>query len=291
MVAFAERGSASSEGPIEAIAAADGFAVGRGLRFVRSSTAMPLLGDSQGVTLRDAIARVRGDLERLLGTLPRAQADLFEPEAQILDELVPRLLARDEEGQSREDAVVAETSCGCTDLVVDLRLRLLHALESSSGTDLHAMAARQDTDLVLLTDLVTPTLVASLPSQVTAIIAGVDGELHTRRDIGPNSHAAILAKGRGLPIVYLRSELLASMPDRAWVIVEAREGRASVCVDPNEHVLETAQRRLRRIERERLDDMSSCGTLAHLGVEVRVNVASPNDNIPDAADGVGLVRT
>jgi phosphoenolpyruvate-protein kinase (PTS system EI component) len=276
---------------LAALAAADGFAVGRSLRFARRDAAVPPLGSSEGLTLRDAIAQVRGELQQLLCVLPPAEAELFEPEARILDEIAPRLLARDREGQSREDAVVAETSCGCTDLVIDLRVRLVHALEGSSGTDLHAFAAGHEADLVLMTDVATPAVVASLPRQVVAVIAALDGPARARRDVGRTSHAAILARGRGLPLVYVTSDLLASIPNGAWVVVDAGGTDASVCVDPGETLLAAAQDRRASSQREHLRNDAVCEPLDHLGVELRVNVASPHDEIPGGADGVGLVRT
>lgn len=276
---------------LAALAAADGFAVGRSLRFAQRDPSVPPLGSSERLTLRDAIAQVRRELQQLLCVLPPAEAELFEPEARILDEIAPRLLARDPEGQSREDAVVAETSCGCTDLVIDLRLRLLHALEGSSGMDLRAAAAGYGADLVLVTDVATPAVVASLPKEVVAVIAALDGPARARRDVGRTSHAAILAKGRGLPLVYVTSDLLASIPNGSWVVVDAGETDAFVRVDPSETSIAAAQDRWESSRREHLRNDVGCEPLGHLGVELRVNVASPHDEIPGGADGVGLVRT
>jgi phosphoenolpyruvate-protein kinase (PTS system EI component) len=276
---------------LAALAAADGFAVGRSLRSGRRDAAPSRPGSFQQLTLREAVARVRCDLQQLLSALSSAEAELFIPEVRILDEIAPRLLARDSAGRSREDLVVAETSCGCTDLVIDLRVRLLHALEGSSGVDLNALAALHDADLVLVTDSVTPTMVASLPEQIVAVLAGVDASTGARRDVGRTSHAAILARGRGLPLVYVTPDLLASIPDGAWLVVEATEAAASVCVEPSAPRLAAARRRLRSRERQRTRDDMDREPLAHLGVELRVNVASSRDEIPAGADGVGLVRT
>lgn len=84
---------------------------------------------SARASLREAIDRVRGDLQRLSRVLSRQDAGLLEPEARILEEIAKRLLLRDESEEPR-DSVMAETGCGCTNLILDLRMRLLHALTS-----------------------------------------------------------------------------------------------------------------------------------------------------------------
>lgn len=269
-----------------ALTAVDGLAVGRSVRLAQGKAA------TRGTatrSLRDAIVKVRGELRELLHALPPAEAELFEPEARILEEVAPRLLARDREGQPRQDAVVAETSCGCTDLVIDLRERLLNALEGSAGVDLGAIADASDADLVVVTDMATPAIVASLPRRVVAVIVALDGPTQGRRDVGRASHAAILARARGLPLVYLTPDALASVPNGSWVIVDASDTDASVCFDPDDASLAAASRRLESSGRLRED--AACEPLDHLGVELRVNVASPHDEIAADADGIGLVRT
>lgn len=273
---------------IAAQSAAEGFAVGRILRLDGRRGGTSVAGSRQ-VPLRDAIERVRADLGRLAGNLPRAEAELFEPEARILEEVASRLLAR-EAGVDLRDAIIAETSCGCTDLVLDLRMRLLHALEGSSGADLSAAVAQYGRELVVVIDLVTPTIVASLPREVVAVI-GVLQSAGPRRDAGRNSHAAILARSRGLPMAYVTADSLGSVPNGSWIVVEAGGEHASLHLEPDEASLAEARERQLRDAMERLRNDVGPDPLAHLGVEMRVNVASPQDDIPAAADGVGLVRT
>ncbi len=186
------------------------------------------------VSLRDAIQEVRTDLRQLPRTLARAEAELFAPEARILEEIASRLLAREEAGAER-DAVVAHTSCGCTDLVLDLRLRLLRALDGSPWTDLAAIATRGGDARVLVTDLVTPTLVVSLPREVVAVVGAIDESSRSRRCIGRNSHAAILARRRGLPLAYVSADALGSIARGSWVVVEVGEAGASVHVSRPRH--------------------------------------------------------
>lgn len=275
---------------LEAHAAADGYAVGRSLRYPRAQRRATSRANARGLALAEAVAQVRRDLERLLGALPSEEAQLFEPEAYILDEIEPRLLAREAEGEPLEDAIIAETSCGCTDLVIDVRMRLLSVLERSPE-EVPALTARDSDDLVLVTDFVTPSLVASLPSHVRGVISGVEGPSTPRRDVGRTSHAAILARGRGLPIAYVSTEEVASIADTAWLVIEAHEEAARVWVEPDAEFLAEARRRRDESEQARLLKDASRPSLDHLGVELRVNVASPADAIPASADGIGLVRT
>ena len=69
-----------------ALAATEGFAIGRSLRFPRGDPAASR-GNAGALTLRDAVAHVRRDLEELLAALPSAEAELFEPERHILGEI------------------------------------------------------------------------------------------------------------------------------------------------------------------------------------------------------------
>lgn len=144
---------------------------------------------------------------------------------------------------------------------------------------------------MVLADLVTPSMVASLPRKVLAVVGTLDGPASARRDVGRTSHAAILARGRGIPVAFVTSAVLASIPDGSWVIVEASEARASVWVEPDEVALAAARQRQRGLAIERLENRGGGQQLAHLGIALCVNVASPHDDIPDAARGVGLVRT
>ncbi len=268
----------------------EGFAIGRSLRFARPNAGGPALGDRRGISLREAVACVRGDLERLLSALPSHEAQLFEPEAYILDDLEPRLLARDALDQDREQAVIAETNCGCTDLVIDVRMRLLRALQGSPG-EVHFQAPHHDDDLVLTTDFVTPSLVAALPRQVRGLIASLDGPGGTTRNVGRSSHAAILARGRGLPIAYVSHPDAARIADSSWLVIEANEDAARVWVEPDEDFLTAARRRQEANARARREAEARHTSLQHLGVELRVNVASQHDDLPVSAAGVGLVRT
>lgn len=273
---------------VPAIPAAEGVAVGRAMRIHRRERERLSRRPGEERALRDAVLRVRRDLEQLVSALPPEEAELFEPELHILDEITPGLLSREAQGQAHEEAIFAETSCGCTDLVIDLRERLLGAVEGSPEVGVRAPPTHHEADLVLLTGVVTPSLVAFLPKQVVAVVAAMDPTKGVRRDVGRGSHAAILARGRGVPIAYAASDAWASIPDSAWLVVEVSENDARIRVEPGDDFVEEVQRRVEAEARERVAEREP---LEHLGIALRVNVASAHDDIPAAADGIGLVRT
>jgi phosphoenolpyruvate-protein kinase (PTS system EI component) len=278
--------STASRRVLTGTSAAEGFGVGRALRLGRNGAASDATARR---SLIEAIVQVRRDLAELLVSLPAAEAELFAPEAHILDEIEPQLLERERGGDSPEEIIFASTNCGCTDLVIDLRERLLGALQGAHGESAHGAVGHHGGDLVLLADSVTPSLVAFLPRQVVALVAAVDGPMTARRDVGPSSHAALLARGRGLPIAYVTGADFSSLAAGAWVIVDATEPAASLIVDPSQRELEAAQGRMETAVNER--QRGTCVPLEHLGIALRVNVGSGHDEIPTCADGVGLVRT
>ena len=278
--------STASRRVLTGTSAAEGFGVGRALKLGRNGAASDATARR---SLMETIAQVRRDLAELLVSLPAAEAELFAPEAHILDEIEPSLLERERAGDSPEEIIFASTDCGCTDLVIDLRERLLGALQGAHGASAHGAIGHQSSDLVLLADSVTPSLVAFLPRQVVAVVAAVDGPMTGRRDVGPSSHAALLARGRGMPIAYVTSADFASLDGGTWVIVDATEPAARFTVEPSQSELEAAQDRMKAAVGERQG--GACVPLEHLGIALRVNVGSAHDEIPACADGVGLVRT
>jgi phosphoenolpyruvate-protein phosphotransferase (PTS system enzyme I) len=134
-----------------------------------------------------------------------------------------------------------------------------------------------------------------LPSQVVALgdidVAGIVTQKGSQ-----TSHAAIIARSRGIPAVSGISGILRQVKTGAEVIVDGRDG--SVIINPNEETL----RAFRKVEREFVDlkdhlaenrDLpakTSDGVMLHLQGNVN-NVADVKAAEAMGATGVGLYRT
>ncbi len=134
-----------------------------------------------------------------------------------------------------------------------------------------------------------------LPSQVVALgdidVAGIVTQKGSQ-----TSHAAIIARSRGIPAVSGISGILRQVKTGAQVIVDGRDG--SVIINPNEETL----RAFRKVEREFVDlkdhlaenrDLpakTSDGVMLHLQGNVN-NVADVKAAEAMGATGVGLYRT
>jgi phosphotransferase system HPr (HPr) family protein len=270
--------------------AVEGIAIGRAVRLEARREGGSVAGslDDERRELDAAFAQVTEDVQRLLSSLPPAEGKLFEPELEILRDLRPLLDGLLERGESAEGAVRAATEERPTDLLLDVRVRLIGALRGEE----HALLAHLDGvqgDLVVVTEELTPSLVARLPKRVVGVIAVLD-----EADGGSGvftSHAALLARGRGLPLVLAPSHVALAIGDEI-VVIDTTEEPARIWSSPGEDLL--AQIRARRAARDVAEleaEGRASSPLIHLGVSVRANVGSVDDEVPKGAEGIGLVRT
>jgi len=272
--------------PETGIAGVDGIAIGKAIVVEPREDGAGGVADTpskEQARAAAAIATVEAELGRLVAALPRAEAELFEPEIAIVEDLRPRVLARLGGGGRAEDAVRDETVGMTTDLVLDARARLLDALMGASPAVLEATE-----DTILVTDALVPSLVASMPKHVVGIVAGLELDAPA----GFTSHAAILARGRGIPLAFVPAHVTAGITTGELVVVDTTEAPARVWVAPGSTLLE--QVRSRRSARERMLEEEAARalvSLAHLGIAVRVNVGALADAVPRAAEGIGLLRT
>lgn len=282
MRSLVEEGFTADLVPETGAAAVEGIAIGRALVAVAES------GEGDGdVGVEAAFARARASLGALIASLPAKEAALFEPEAQILDGLEADVRARVAAGDAVADAVAAATLGGRTDLILDARARLLEALGGRAPDPRIAALA---TDTVLVVEQVTPSLVAALPPAVVGVLAASDDD--DAAATGFTSHAAILARGRGLPLAFMPSYVLAQIEDGELVVLDTTRSPAAVWPSPSAALVQDAvARRGARIADLAAEAAAAAAPLAHLGVQVRVNVSSLAEALPAGADGVGLVRT
>ncbi|GAA3828380.1 hypothetical protein GCM10022403_072060 [Streptomyces coacervatus] len=113
---------------------------------------------------------------------------------------------------------------------------------------------------------------------------------------GPNSHAAIVARSQGIPLLLAVDSTLLDEPDGQEILLDADRASAVLHPDDDErstalHAMEAARtRRLALAEERHLP----AETLDHRPVVLRANVATPADaraTLTAGADGVGLLRT
>lgn len=113
---------------------------------------------------------------------------------------------------------------------------------------------------------------------------------------GPNSHAAIVARSQGIPLLLAVDPALLELPDGQEILLDTDQ--ATAVAHPNDderaralHAMDAARtRRLALAEERHLPAM----TLDHHDVVLRANVATPAEAraaLAANADGVGLLRT
>jgi phosphotransferase system HPr (HPr) family protein len=271
---------------------AAGIAVGRALvtEPVEEGDAVSRPPAEERARLDSVARRVEADLATLIASLSAAEAPLFEPAIPILRQLVAGVAAAIEEGEATETAVRRLTEEAKADLILDARARLLAAL-AGSGVFGRVGAEADDEEHVLVTGDLVPSLVALAPRSVSGIVASRP-EGQTGRAAVSTSHAAILARGRGMPLAFVPRHVTDGVSAGEWIVIDATDHEARVWVGPSEALMTDARsRRLAHAEEHRARSEAAVGSLDHLGVAVRVNIGATTEEIPASAEGVGLVRT
>ncbi|MGZ3423561.1 MAG: HPr family phosphocarrier protein [Polyangiales bacterium] len=279
--------------PETGMAAAAGVAIGEAVVLDDLEIETRVGEDDEETRAREAFATARRELVEILDTLADHERELFEPEMPILDSLEPAVLARIAAGESAEDAVRAEATHGPSDLVDDARARLLAALSGGSAHIARVLGEREDRELVLVTRELTPTLIAKLPRHVVGVIAVIEDmreTLHPPSASGTTSHAAILARGRSLPLIYVPEDVAATLVDGSITVIDTTGEAARVWGDPSEALVADARARRQALAVE-AEAARQAARVAQTVVAVRANVGATTDDVPEAAAGIGLVRT
>jgi multiphosphoryl transfer protein len=230
------------------------------------------------------------DVKDLLPLLPHAEAELFEPEVAILKELVPLLIERVEAGARAEDAVDEATSGAPSDLLVDARARLLDRLAFDQRS-VETLLEKQEGDRILVTESLTPSVVAALPSRVVGILAAEPDDPKSV-GTGQSSHAAILARGRDIPLALVPIAGVRAIAEGALLVLDTTDEAARIWTNPDKDFITTTKRQHRNWAHVRAEtEALAAAPLSHLGLQVHVNINSLLDYVPKPADGIGLVRT
>jgi hypothetical protein len=104
------------------LAVVEGIAIGRAVVWASDPAPRPVTSIArEHLRLDQAITRAASGVEEMVRLLPRAEAELFEPEMAILSELRPALLEQVDAGERAEDSVNKATSVASTDLLADAR--------------------------------------------------------------------------------------------------------------------------------------------------------------------------
>jgi phosphotransferase system HPr (HPr) family protein len=306
LAALIERNFDADLVPEVGSAAAPGIAIGRAIVLLAPTGDARAPHEKGDVTeetrrLHAAVARAIIDVTALVAALPPDEGALFEPERVILEEIEQLAAARVASGESAEDAVRAATEPATTDLLLDARTRLLDSLAGTTDAALALLASEGgDDEVVVVVEVLTPSLVAALPAFVRGIVAAADypgdapGDAPQSRGApgGHTSHAAILARGRELPLAFVPSHVALAIEHGDAMVVDTTEAQARVWVAPSDALVEDARARRTELARVREMDEARAASLAgELGVALYVNIGSLQERIPAGARGVGLLRT
>ncbi len=196
--------------------------------------------EEQHRRLARALQRATRGIEDLLRYLPPAEAELFVPEVAILAELGPLLRGWVDGGAAAEEAVNEATSQVSTDLLLDARARLLDGL-GHDQLSVESLLEGRDGDYVLVAKGITPSVVALLPAQVVGIVVASDGTEQSGGEY--TSHAVILARGRGIPLAFLPSDVVLAIAIDDPVVLDTIGSVALVWVAPDESIVADARRR------------------------------------------------
>jgi phosphoenolpyruvate-protein kinase (PTS system EI component) len=287
-----DRARKPERGPEVGSPIVDGIAIGKAVVWATDPerTRVSRSAGQERSLLARAILRATRGVEALIRLLAPAEAELFVPEVAILAELGPLLLARVDRGETAEQAINDATSQVSTDLLLDARARLLEGL-GHGHRSVDSLLEGRDGFRLLVTGSLTPSMVATLPARVVGIVAASDGTPQSGGEY--NSHAVILARGRGIPLAFVRPDVILAIADEDTLILDTTGVVASVWVAPGASTVAEAERRRDAWTAERAHEAAkvTSAPLSHLGLEVHVNIGSLHERPPPSADGIGLVRT
>lgn len=175
------------------------------------------------------------------------------------------------------DPVLAERAAD----VRQVGRRVLAALHGVGESD------RPEGPLVLLAHELGAADLLESPAPVVAA-ASVTG--------GPNSHAAIVARSMGIPLLLGIDSAVLDCPDGTEILVDAERSTVTVAPESDERrsaIVAMGAARARRAT-FRAERGLPCETLDSHPVVLRANVATPADAeaaLEGLADGIGLLRT
>jgi phosphocarrier protein FPr len=290
------------------LAASSGVAVGEAQRLMPRPTVVPDRPSDDPAAewsrLERARAAARSDVERARADVADAageqEAAIFDAHLLLLDDEALLEAARSaifderqnaakawhesseraaEEWGALDDAYLRERAAD----VRDVAARVVDQLESGGG----AAMALEGPGIVVAAELT--------PGQAAGLDRGLVRGIATAHGTG-TSHAAILARGLGIPAVVGLGESLLAVPPGTLLLLDGEAG--TIEVDPPEAAVTAAEARREaaaaRAEERRARAAAPVATRDGRPIEVAANVGVPADAVEAVAlgaDGVGLLRT
>jgi phosphoenolpyruvate-protein phosphotransferase/dihydroxyacetone kinase phosphotransfer subunit len=256
--------------------------------------------DKQWARLTQAVELARDEIDntrrRVAATVGATDAAIFDAHALLLDDpaLLDDIRSRIDAGDGAArawDAVMTRTAGNLAELADSYQRG--RAADVHSVADLvlrHLVGAPASTKaagVVVATDL-TPAQAADLDRDTVQAVVLAGGS--------PTSHAAILARAYGIPMVTGAGTAILSVQEGTPLAVDGDRGE--VVVDPSEHVLSGFRERI-AVRRDALATAAAMSvgpavTRDGTAITVAANIGSVDDARAAGAahaDGAGLVRT
>ncbi|WP_052434950.1 putative PEP-binding protein [Streptacidiphilus melanogenes] len=233
-------------------------------------------------TLRDSGQPEQADIMEVNGYLAQ-DPDLRGAALRRVAHGVPVVIAVKQAVEEYARAIAGLDDPTLAERATDVRQVGRRVLDHLHGTT----SAAPDGPLVLLAEEVGAADLLELGSAVVAA-ASVLG--------GPNSHAAIVARSLGIPLLLGIDPAFLDLPEGTEVVVDAHAARIAVHPDRDQRSLALAAMDVARARRTALaaERALPCQTLDRHTVILRANIATTADAeaaLRCGADGVGLLRT
>jgi phosphocarrier protein FPr len=288
-----------------ALPASPGIAIGPARLLRRAPVAYavePNRGpDAEWRALVEAVAEVRRDIERVRVMAARevgaAEASIFDAHLMLLGDTamladVKRRISAGAGAPTAWDAAVNEVEAQWAALedpylrarADDVRAVGEQVLRAMTGT----VAATVDGEGILVARDLTPADTAQLDRERVHGIVLAYGS--------PSSHAAILARSRGIPAVVNAGAGVLSIADGATLVIDGSSGE--LVIDPSAEELERFAGRAAEQGHRAAQQLARAGEPAVTRDSVEIEVAANLGSVGDArvalasgADAAGLVRT
>lgn len=272
-------------------------------RTVELSGRKRVVGDTatELASLTKAIYTAHKQLTALTeGDVNPVQRDLFEAHAALVG---------DEEIFKDVSSLVSEGDDALTawDAVIGLRAEKISRLEdahlASRAADLRDVGARVrkillGVELDPLAEVISPVILIAddlEPSQAAQLKAEKIRGICLRKG-SPNSHAAIVSRSLGIPMLVAAGEAIERVAEGSTIILDASGAR--LLLAPSEEEMESAERSIRETGAQRDQDWDDrfepAVTKDGHRVEVVANIGAVQEAasvIESGAEGVGLLRT